>query len=126
MIRIMHYILIFLNSCSDVPRQTQLRRVHTFACSEKCGLAFNTFKSLFPSKPVLVTPDFSKQFRISIEVNNTRMGAVLTQLDDNQVEHPVSYHSQKFHRHEKNYSTVEKEIPTGSGTGLYILSLKII
>ena len=38
------------------------------------------------------------------------MGAVLTQLDDNQVEHPVSYHSQKFNKYEKKYSTVEIEL----------------
>ena len=45
----------FCKRCSDVTRQTQLRREHTFACSEKCGLVFNILKSLFPSEPVFVT-----------------------------------------------------------------------
>ena len=31
------------------------------------------------------------------------------QEDDNGVDHPVSYFSKKFNKHQKNYSTIEKE-----------------
>ena len=34
---------------------------------------------------------------------------VQVQEDDNGVDHPVCYFSKKFNKHQKNYSTVEKE-----------------
>ena len=36
-------------------------------------------------------------------------GAVLLQDGDDGIEHPVSYYSKKFNRHQRAYSTVEKE-----------------
>ena len=33
----------------------------------------------------------------------------MLQQDDNGVDHPVCYFSKKFNKHQKNYSTVEKE-----------------
>ena len=33
----------------------------------------------------------------------------LVQDDNNGVEHPVCYFSRKFNKHQKNYSTIEKE-----------------
>ena len=36
-------------------------------------------------------------------------GSVLLQEDDNGVDHPVCYFSKKFNKHQRNYSTIEKE-----------------
>ena len=36
-------------------------------------------------------------------------GAVLLQEGDDKIDHPVAYFSKKFNRHQKNYSTIEKE-----------------
>ena len=38
-----------------------------------------------------------------------RMGAVLMQVDDNGIDHPVSFYSKKLDKHQQNYSAVEKE-----------------
>ena len=37
------------------------------------------------------------------------IGAVLLQEDNNGIDHPVCYFSKKFNKHQKNYSTIEKE-----------------
>ena len=37
------------------------------------------------------------------------MGAVLLQEDKKGIEHPISYFSHKFDKHQRNYSTSEKE-----------------
>ena len=37
------------------------------------------------------------------------VGSVLLQKEDNGVDHPVCYFSKKFNKHQKNYSTIEKE-----------------
>ena len=36
-------------------------------------------------------------------------GSVLLQEDDNGANHPVCYYSIKFNKHQRNYSTIEKE-----------------
>ncbi len=39
----------------------------------------------------------------------TGAGAVLLQRDQTGVEHPVCYFSRKFNKHQRRYSTIEKE-----------------
>ena len=92
------------------PLTDLLKKNTRFHWSEKCDIAFNTLKSVLTQAPVLVTPNFDKPFKISVDACDTGMGAVLSQVDSHNVEHPVCFHSQKFSKHEKVYSTVEKEL----------------
>ena len=57
---------------------------------------------------VLKAPDFSKQFQLAVDASAVGMGAVLLQVDDNGIDHPVSYYSKKLDKHQQNYSVVEK------------------
>ena len=41
--------------------------------------------------------------------SDARAGAVLLQDGDDDVKHPVSYFSKKFNRHQRVYSTIERE-----------------
>ena len=43
------------------------------------------------------------------DASNVGIGAVLLQEDNNGIDHPVCYLSMKFKKHQKNYSTIEKE-----------------
>ena len=43
------------------------------------------------------------------DASDVSEGSVLLQEDDNGVDHPVCYYSKKFNKHQRNYSTVEKE-----------------
>lgn len=58
---------------------------------------------------MLVTPNFEKSFLLAVDASAYGAGAVLLQEDCNGIEHPVSYFSKKFNRHQQVYSTVEKE-----------------
>lgn len=80
-----------------------------FQWSEKCQCSFENAKSLLANAPVLVTPNFEKRFLLAVDASAYGAGAVLLQEDCNGVEHPVSYFSKKFNRHQQVYSTVEKE-----------------
>ena len=71
--------------------------------------AFCKMKYLLCSEPVLTAPNFSKPFRLAVDTSDVGAGAVLLQIDDENIEHPVCYFSKKFNIHQKNYSTVEKE-----------------
>ncbi|KAJ8042675.1 hypothetical protein HOLleu_09493 [Holothuria leucospilota] len=74
-------------------------------------LTDNTFelKKALMSSPVLIAPDFEKQFKLAVDASDTGIGAVLLQADEHGVDHPVCYYSKKFDKHQKNYSTIEKE-----------------
>lgn len=66
-------------------------------------------KSILMSEPVLNAPDFDKQFKLYVDASDNGCGAILIQENHDKVEHPVCYFSKKFNKHQKNYSTIEKE-----------------
>jgi len=80
-----------------------------FKWTETCQLSFEKIKALLVSSPVLSAPDFSTPFFLAVDASDTGAGAVLLQLDQAGVEHPVCYFSRKFNKHQRGYSTIEKE-----------------
>lgn len=92
-----------------VPLTNLLSPKVPFYWSEKCQDAFDNVKALLASAPVLMAPDFDSPFSVAVDASESGAGAVLLQLGSDGVEHPVGYFSKKFNRHQKVYSTVERE-----------------
>ena len=86
-----------------------LKKDTKFYWSEQCQLAFNRIKAILSNSPVLIAPNFSKQFKIAVDASDVGIGAVLMQEGTDKVDHPVCYFSRKFNKHQQNYSTIEKE-----------------
>ena len=84
-------------------------------CGPVFQQAFEQVKAILYSDPILVAPDFGKQFKLTSDVG---AGAVLQQQDDQGIDHPVCYYSTNFDKHQRKYSTIEKE------TLALLLSLK--
>ena len=81
-----------------------------FEWTPVCELAFHRLKELLSSHPVLHTPDSSLPYHLQIDASDSGVGAVLLQEDPaTGVLHPVSYHFAKLKKHQKGYSTIEKE-----------------
>ena len=91
------------------PLTNLLKKGAKFIWSDKCQIAFDTVKAILMSTPVLLAPNFDKSFRLAVDASDIGAGAVLLQEDNNGVDHPVCYFSRKFNKHQKNYSTIEKE-----------------
>ena len=70
--------------------------------------AFDKLKAILRSEPVLLAPNFNKEFKLAVDASDVGAGGVLLQEDDGGVDHPVCYFSKKFNKHQRN-STVEKE-----------------
>ena len=51
----------------------------------------------------------NKELKLAVDARYIGAGGVLLQEDDNGVDHTVCYFSKKLSKHQKNYSTVEKE-----------------
>lgn len=59
--------------------------------------------------PILVNPDFEKNFFLHCDASNYGIGAVLIQLDDEGNEKPIAYMSKKLNTTQRNYSVTERE-----------------
>lgn len=60
---------------------------------------------------MLQTPDFSQPFSVVIDVSRDAAGVLLLQHDEsNNDEQPVALFSNTFNQHQRNYSTIEKEL----------------
>lgn len=79
-----------------------------FHWDTKCEEAFNTLKQALTSYPVLKHPDVTREFILNTDASNDGLGVILSQLDDQGQEHPVSYSSRSLAKAEKNYSTTKK------------------
>jgi phospholipid-translocating ATPase len=55
------------------------------------------------------SPDLDKEFILQTDASDRGVGAVLSQLDIDEQEHPVAYFSRKLLPRETRYATIEKE-----------------
>ena len=74
-----------------------------------CQEAFQILKQTLLTNPIVRNPDFSKVLILQTDASEVGVGAVLSQLDDNDQDHPIRYFSRKLLPREQKYATVEKE-----------------
>ena len=67
-------------------------------------------KGCLTSFPILVLPDWSKPFIVDTNASDSGIGAVLSHLDDDGVEHVVYYASRLLSKAEHNYCVTRKEL----------------
>ncbi len=105
------YYRCFCKNFSDVasPLTGLLRKAVSFKWSSECQSSFEALKTLLCSAPVLAAPCFEKPFLLEVDASGTGAGAILLQTDAAGLNHPISFFSKKFHKHQINYSTIEKE-----------------
>ena len=105
------YYRKFCKNFSDiaVPITSLLRKNRKFSWTAECQVAFESLKQLLMKPPVLVVPDYSKPFKLSVDASDVGVGAVLMQVRDDGLDHPIAYFSRKLNKHQVNYSTIEKE-----------------
>ena len=80
-----------------------------FIWTEEAQKAFDKLKKKFEEKPILITPNPTKPFEIFADTLNYAIGAVLTQRDDNRVQHPCFFYLKPLSPVEKRYHTSEQE-----------------
>jgi len=78
--------------------------------SETCETAFDELKRALSDTPVLIYPDFNKEFILDTDASFDTIGAVLSQLDDQGQERVVAYGSHTMNKHEMGYCITRKEL----------------
>jgi transposase InsO family protein len=76
-------------------------------------LAFQGVKAALASGPVLAFPNFDKPFILLSDCSNVQKGGVLLQIDEQGVERPIAYASQRLNAAEVKYSIQAKEAVAG-------------
>ena len=73
-------------------------------------IAFSELRTRLANAPLLTYPDFSFSFILDSDASNKGIGAVLSQIGKDQLEHSIAYFSRTLGKHERNYSITRKEL----------------
>lgn len=69
----------------------------------------DTLKEKLGTVSILVFPDWSKLFHVHVDISFITPRAILTQLSEGNIDHPIYFPSRKLSNVEKNYTTTEHE-----------------
>ena len=81
-----------------------------FVWTESSEKAFRQLIKMLLSPPILVFPNHKLRFRLATDASNCGLGAVLSQISENDDEQVIAYASRTLNAAEKNYSTTEQEL----------------
>lgn len=90
------------------PLTSLLRKENDFEITPEIKECFEKCKQILMRDPVLIHPDFSKEFILTTDASDFAIGAVLSQGTIGK-DRPIAYASRTLNRTEENYSTTEKE-----------------
>ena len=101
----------FIRDFSKVARPLcrLLEKDTKFKFDESCQRSFEDIKLRLVEAPIMVKPDWNKEFEIMCDVSDYAMGAVLGQRTD-KVFRAIYYGSKTFNEAQENYSTTENEM----------------
>jgi hypothetical protein len=91
------------------PLHNLTRKNTTFEWKPEHQVAFDALKEHLISVPIMTYPDFSRKFILATDASDWGIGAVLSQKDEGNLEHPIAYASRLLSAPEQNYTTVERE-----------------
>ena len=83
-----------------------LREYQEFEWTEECDISFEKLKRKLVKAPILRFPNWSTKFHVHIDASGLAIGAILTQLGDDGMDHPIFYSNRKLNKAERNYLTI--------------------
>jgi hypothetical protein len=86
-----------------------LKKFCQFQWSEEFSQSFDTLKQKMVIAPILVFPDWSKEFHVHVDASSIVLGAVLAQPGVGDIDHPLAFSSRNLSTTEINYTTTERE-----------------
>ena len=85
-----------------------LNKDTTFYWDERSQESFDALKQALASSPVIIPPDYSRDFLLYVATSMETIGMLLVQEDEELQEHVIYYLSQNLTDVEIHYSHVEK------------------
>ena len=87
--------------------RTLTRKGAEFKWTSECETAFRTLKEKLTSAPVLAYPSFERPFTLEIDASVNGVGAVLSQIQEDGLVHPIAYASRSLTTGERNYAVTQ-------------------
>ena len=85
-----------------------LKKDAKFQWIATCQEILDELKETTAIAPILVIPDWAKEFHVHVNASSIALGIVLTQLGEGALDHPIAFMSRKLSTVEKNYTTTER------------------
>ena len=82
---------------------------HKFEWTAECESSFKLLKQLISSDPILILPDYNREFVLNTDASGFAIGAVLQQYDDSGQLRPIAFYSKKLSDAERNWPVYELE-----------------
>ena len=110
-IGICNYYRRFVKDFSKIatPIFKLLNKETKFVWDDQCVKAFEQLNNALTSYPVLRQPDFKKEFLVYTDASGYALGAILSQVDENNKEYVCAYASRILKGAEIHYGITEKE-----------------
>ena len=77
--------------------------------SDDCESAFLKLKELCSDTPCLAYPDYEKSFKLYTDASESGLGAVLSQIKEDNLERPITFASRTLSKSERNYDAHKLE-----------------
>ena len=91
------------------PMEKLLKKDASFEWTQKCQGSFDTLKAKMASTPILVLPDWNKEFHVHVDASSTALGVFLAHLGEGDLDHPIAYASRKLSFAERNYTRLKEK-----------------
>ena len=74
-----------------------LKKDCQFGWIDECQQCFDTLKQKMVTAPILVFPDWSKEFHVHVDASSIALGAVLAQPGEGNIDHPLTFFIWQIH-----------------------------
>jgi len=91
------------------PMEKLLNKEANFQWNEDCQKGLDTLKKKLVTAPILIFPEWKKEFHVHVDASFIALGIVLSQLGEGDIDHPIVFSSRKLSTYENNYTTRERE-----------------
>ena len=86
-----------------------LKKDVKFQWKESYQDSLDTLKNKMTNAPILVFPEWKKQFHVHVSVSSIMLNMVLSHPGEGSINHPISFASRKLSTTEKSYTMTERE-----------------
>jgi hypothetical protein len=73
-----------------------LKKYYHFGWTDECQQSFDTLKQKMVIAPILVFPNWSKEFHVHVDASSIALGAVLEEPEEGDIDHPLAFSSKNL------------------------------
>ena len=78
------------------PMEKLLKKDTKFQWTYECQESLDKLKRKMATTPILIFPDWKKEFHVHVDASSMVLGVVLTQPEKGDIDHPIGFASRKI------------------------------